>query len=133
MKLTLILSNILVFLVFTAIFALGMHVLISATDSIITNIIMFIWMLLTALVIPFIIYIKLEKKFNSDLRKVKEEYLRKGAESFLHQVSSTERFNEVTNKTLPIINAKGETIGSTSVYGDLRDFLNKEYKTGEIS
>lgn len=90
-----------------------------------------VWFLLSAFAFPLFLINSLEKneKRKQDAVILKER--ERGARMFLDQLSSTDRFNGITNKDLPIFNNKNEKIGTTTVYSDLSYFLNNKFNPSQ--
>lgn len=126
MKTKRILADVFLSIIFTFIFVIGTHVI--NTERTLGVIFFIIWLILCMCVLPLFMSIALDRKWDKDLNKIKAEERLKGAKMFLSQVSSTERFKKVTNQTLPLISADGEKYGTTTTYGDLSDFLDREFK-----
>ena len=126
MKLKTFLAEFFIHILCLTIFTLGIHSIdLNNKPGLFFSI---LWFIISVIIAPNLITIQLSKKYNKELEEIKRLERIKGAKSFLEQVSSTERFREVTNQSLPIIKANGEKIGTTTVYSDLSDFLEKNFK-----
>ena len=87
-----------------------------------------LWLFISCGLLPMITVIKLEGAFNKKLDEIKKEERVKGAKMYLDQISNSSRFKGITNKNLPIFNDENKEIGTTTVYGDLSDFLERKFK-----
>lgn len=126
MKTIKVLMTTFITLVCISLFMLGIFA--SDTDTVFFKVFIWFWLFICCILLPNMALIHIERNFNKDLEEIKRQERVKGAKMFLDQVTSTNRFKEVTNKDVPLINTKGEKYGTGTVYTDLSTFLNNDFK-----